>query len=147
MATHALITRRTLAATLAATIPAAAMAGPVTAATVGNPDAELFDLFRQWEAAVAATKAAAQVNEAGIMSDDEFGAVHEVENELQVQIVQRPAQTIEGLKLKARVAKHLRPDLNDGCQFEHAFEHDGPCSDVTAAFALVRDLLAMELAV
>jgi hypothetical protein len=144
MATHALITRRTLAATLAA-VPAAAMAGPL-ATDARHDDAELLELGRQWETAVAATETAAKVVEAGIMSEDEFDNVHQVENDLQIQIVCLPGQTIEGLKLKARVAKRLSPDVNKECQFERAVEYDGPCSDVAAAFALVRDLLAMEAA-
>ena len=56
MATHALITRRTLAATLAA-VPAAAVAGPLVT-DARHDDAELLELGRQWEEAVAASTAA-----------------------------------------------------------------------------------------
>ena len=52
MANHALVTRRTLAATLAAAIPAAAVSGPSLVSDDWGDDAELLELGRQLDAAV-----------------------------------------------------------------------------------------------
>ena len=52
MANHALVTRRTLGATLAAAIPAAAVSGPSLVSDDWGDDAELLELGRQLDAAV-----------------------------------------------------------------------------------------------
>jgi hypothetical protein len=144
MATPTDITRRTLAATLAA-LPAAAIAGPITAATVGNPDAELFELFRQWAAAVEEATAASLVDD---LPDEEANRIFGHEAGLQVAIVQRPAHTLAGLWLKAQVALRAAefntPSEHRQALLDHATETDGPASPVPAALAVVLDLLAME---
>src|SRR3954453_19852288 len=52
MANHALVTRRTLAATLAAAIPAGAVSGPQLVPDHWGDDAELLELGRELDAAV-----------------------------------------------------------------------------------------------
>jgi hypothetical protein len=99
MATHANITRRTLAATLAA-IPATLVA---TGVGLAEPDAALRDLFARWQR----TKA-----ELDKLSCDcsEYDALMNVESDIERKIFAYPTTSLEGLKIKAEVAsQYLTP--------------------------------------
>ena len=142
MATHAHITRRTLAATLAA-LPAAAVAAPL--ADAGHEqDAELHRLFREWEAAVEASKWVQEHFEDP--TDDEAAEVYGRESDLQTAIVKHPARSLADLKLKARVALHaggIHIPRGSGTLVDRLMHSEGPASENAAAFAVVCDLLQL----
>src|SRR4051812_17351172 len=101
MATHTLITRRTLAATLAAVIPAAAVAGPPAAAIAAGtaivpaePD-PLHDLFARWR------RKRVEVNGSKGHTDEELDALIDVQCDIEREIFAHPTETVEGLALKA----------------------------------------------
>ena len=135
------LSRRSMLAGMAVAIPATAVALPV----VNDADAELVNLYRQWEAAVVSSDAANLLDD---LPDEDANRIFGDEADLQAAIVQRPAHTLAGLRLKARVAlraAELHSPIGEGrALLDYATETEGPASSIPAALAVVLDLVAME---
>ncbi|GAA0212391.1 hypothetical protein QOZ96_003608 [Brevundimonas nasdae] len=93
-----MLSRRHLFGASAAAVAVVAL--PVAVEAAAHPDAKLIDLGRQWAAAMTIKNAAS-----GFGPD--LAAAYSRVGEIEEQIVATPCSTMEGLKVKARVAKEV----------------------------------------
>jgi hypothetical protein len=126
MANHALITRRTLAATLAAVIPAAAVAAPPALIEGASEHERFLALYR---ASVAKFLARAE-----FMGEEESIAFAHEWKDIHDEAVRTPVKSLRDLRALFKLVQ----EFNHGCEFPV----DG--LEMGALYAAIESLVAME---